>query len=171
MKSAEYRHAAILFLLIMAMMLVSCLPVSTNQPVPQVTLPSPTLTQTPSPTSTITPTLCPFATPEPFWVEPVTSPTDQLTQVITVYIGNGEAVTVKTESGTFAVTGAFNYLTNPAMIEITLLPNTIHHLEVTASVKAGLKGFGDCVYGGYILTTMNDENGAPLIIAQGNATP
>jgi hypothetical protein len=104
-------------------------------------------------------------------VDPVTSPTDQLTQVITVYIGNGEAVTIETESGTFTVTGAFNHHTNPASLEIPLLPNTVQHLKVIAKVKSGLHGFNDCTYGGYTLTTTNDKNGAPLTIAQGQATP
>jgi len=51
---------------------------------------------------TPTPTLCPLATPEPLWVDLVTSPTDQLTQTITVYLGNGEAVTVTAESLLFS---------------------------------------------------------------------
>jgi len=104
-------------------------------------------------------------------VDPVTSPTVQLTQVITVYIGNGEEVTVETESGTFIVTGQFNHHTTPAKVEITLLPNTVHHLEVTAKVRSGLTGPGNCTYGGYILRTTSDRNGAPLVIAQGTATP
>jgi len=104
-------------------------------------------------------------------VDPVISPTDQLTQVITVYIGNGEEVTVETESGTFTVTGQFNHYTAPAQVEITLLPNTVHHLEVAAKVRSGLTGPGDCTYGGYVLRTRNDKNGAPLVIAQGIAAP
>ena len=128
---------------------------------------TPSITQTAIPTGT----LCPQLTPEPLWVDPVTSPTDQLTQVIMVYIGHGEEVTITSESGTFTVTGSFNAQANPAMVEITLLPNTVHHLEVTARVKSGLSGPGNCVYGGYGLTTRTDLNGAPLVIAQGSATP
>ncbi|MGB0387535.1 MAG: hypothetical protein ACPGWR_22175, partial [Ardenticatenaceae bacterium] len=85
---------------------------------------------TPSPTPTAIPTLCPIATFEPLWVEPVTSPTDQLTQTITIRIGNGEAVTVTAESGLFALTGDFNAYNNPAEVEINLLPDTTHHLTV-----------------------------------------
>jgi len=150
----------------------------TAQPVPDEPdspspIPSPTFTEIAPPVSTITitPTFCPPPTPEPLWVDPVTSPTDQLTQVITVYIGNGEEVTVETESGTFIVTGQFNHHTTPAKVEITLLPNTVHHLEVTAKVRSGLTGLGNCTYGGYILRTTSDRNGAPLVIAQGTATP
>jgi hypothetical protein len=104
-------------------------------------------------------------------VDPVTSPTDQLTQFITVYIGHGEEVTIETESGTFTVTGNFTDSTNPAVVEITLLPDMVHHLNVKARVKSGLAGLGDCVYGGYTLTAIYDRNGAPLTILQGKATP
>ena len=134
-------------------------------------LPTSTETQQSAATITITPTFCPLPTPELLWVAPVTLPTDQLTQIIQVYIGNGEEVKVKTESGTFTVTGAFNHYDRPALVEITLLPDTVHHLEVTARVKSGLRGPNNCVYGGYILSTTRDKNGAPLVIAQGAATP
>jgi len=152
--------------------------IETAQPVPEEPdspspIPSATFTEIIQPVSTITitPTFCPPPTPEPLWVDPVTSPTDQLTQVITVYIGNGEEVIIKTESGNFTVTGQFNHHTNPAKVEITLLPNTIHHLEVAAKVRSGLTGPGNCTYGGYILRTTIDRNGASLVIAQGAATP
>ncbi len=173
MRYVEYTRVAVLFLLCISVMLVGCFPVTTDVPDQQDTPPSPTFTETvqPAPTITITPTFCPPPTPEPLWVAPVTSPTDQLTQVITVYIGFGEAVTIETESGTFTVTGDFNHHTNPALVEITLLPNTVHHIKVTAWVKSGLHGFNDCAYGGYTLTTTKDKNGAPLTIAQGQAIP
>jgi hypothetical protein len=161
MKHLAYKRVAVLFLLCILVMLVGCFPVTTAVPDQQEITPSPTLTETVPPVQIITPTFCPPPTPEPLWVDPVTSPTDQLTQVITVYIGNGEAVTIKAESGTFTVTGTFNHIANPAVIEITLLPNTVHHLKVIASVKSGLHGFNDCTYGGYTLTTTNDKNGTP----------
>lgn len=104
-------------------------------------------------------------------MDPVTSPTDQLTQVVTVYIGNGEEVSIEAESGAFTVTGQFNHHTTPAKVEISLLPDTVHHLEVAAKVRSGLTGPGDCTYGGYILTTRYDRNGAPLVIVQERATP
>ena len=103
---------------------------------------------------------CPVATPEFFTVEPVTSPTDQLSQVITVDLGNGEAITVTSESGVF--TAPFD--TFPKTIEITLLPNTTHNLTVEGKVKEVQQG--DCTYGGYVLTTTTDRNGAPLVIEQ-----
>ena len=45
------------------------------------------------------PTECPQATPEFFTVEPVTSPTDQLTQDITVDLGNGETICLRGKGG------------------------------------------------------------------------
>jgi hypothetical protein len=105
-------------------------------------------------------TQCPIATPEFFFVEPVTSPTDQLTQTITVDLGNGETITVTTESGTFSAP----FDTFPTEIEITLLPNTGHSLTVEGRVREVVQG--DCTYGGYVLTTTTDRNGQPLIIEQ-----
>ena len=136
---------------------------------------SPTITATVQPTGTAEPsaTYCPQATPEPFSVDPVTSPTDQLSQVITVHIGKGEEVTVVTESGTFTVTGDFGYHSNPALVEISLLPNTVHHLEVTAKVRRGpgSSPVENCMYGGYTLRATTDNQGAPLTIVQGAPTP
>jgi hypothetical protein len=103
---------------------------------------------------------CPIATPEFFTVEPVTSPTDQLSQVITVDLGNGETITVTTESGSF--TAPFD--TFPKEIEIALLPDTTHNLTVEGRVREVVQG--DCVYGGYTLSTTTDRNGAPLVIEQ-----
>jgi hypothetical protein len=103
---------------------------------------------------------CPAATPEFFTVEPVTSPTDQLSQVITVDLGNGETITVTGESGVFSAPfDAF-----PKEIEITLLPDTTHNLTVEGKVKEITQG--ECVYGGYVLSTTTDRNGDPLVIEQ-----
>jgi hypothetical protein len=136
----------------------------TSTPTPTVT---PIVTPTLTPTLTLTAQFCPPPTPEPLWVNPVTSPTDQVSQIITVYIGYGEEVTITTESGVFTVTGSFNAYSNPALVEITLLSNTIHHLSVTAKVMAEN---GNCIYA-YTLSTTNDKNGDPLTIVQGQATP
>jgi len=141
-----------------------------QQSVPIVTS-TPTLTSTListlTPTLTLTANLCAPPTPEPLWVNPVTSPTDQLSQIITVYIGYGEEVTITTESGVFTVAGSFNAYTNPALVEITLLPNTIHHLSVTAKVMAKN---GNCIYA-YTLTTTQDKQGVPLTITQATSYP
>jgi len=171
MKHSEYKKVAILFFLLLAVMVAGCFPLATDKSRQQGLTVSPTFTETQQPVPTISPAPCPFGTPEPLWVDPVTSPTDQLTQVVKVYIGNGQEVTIETESGTFTATGDFDHHSNPALVEITLLPNTIHHLKVTAKVRKVLSDYGDCVYGGYTLTATTDRNGAPLTIAQGQATP
>jgi hypothetical protein len=105
-------------------------------------------------------TACPQATPELLRVESVTSPTDDFSQVVTVYIGNAETVTVTAESGVFTGTGY------PARVEVALRPDTVHHLEVIAKVREIQKGDG-CVYGGYSLRTRRDQYGSPLVIEQG----
>ena len=133
----------------------------------QAKAPTPTRTLTPTPSAVETPSACPPGTPEPLWVEPVTSPTDQLSQTIVVRIGNGEQVTVETESGTFTVTG--NFRANPARVDITLLPGTTHHLRVTARVATIIQG--GCRYGGYTLSTTTDARGAPLTIVQTSSYP
>lgn len=103
---------------------------------------------------------CPEATPEFFNVEPVTSLTDALSQIITVDLGNGETITITTESGTF--TAPFD--TFPTEIEITLLPNTTHNLTVEGRVREVVQG--NCTYGGYTLSTTRDRYGDPLTIEQ-----
>jgi hypothetical protein len=112
----------------------------------------------------ITPTFCPQATPELFLVEPVTSPTRLLTQTITVRIGNGEFISVTTQSGTFNVTGAFDAYTHPAGVTMSLLSNTTHSLTVSGTVR--ISNEGGCIYGGYTLSTTGDRNGLPLTIVQ-----
>jgi len=128
---------------------------------------TPTRTPTPTLTKTATSTLCPQATAEPLWVEPVTSPTDQLSQVITVRAGNSDSVTVTLESGSFTVTGNF-FTSNPALVNITLLPNTTHHLTVSAHIKQTI--MNGCTYGNYTLSTGNDRFGSPLTIVQSNTS-
>lgn len=106
-----------------------------------------------------TPYPCPVATPEAFYVEPVTSPTTQLTQVITVSLGLGETITVESEAGTQTVAASY-----PTLIEVELLPNQTNHLTVSGMVQQVQQG--DCVYGGYMLTTTRDRYGAELLIEQ-----
>ena len=162
------------FLLLAPTMIASCIPAATREST-QPPIPSSTVSETTQPILSAEPsaTLCPAATAEPFSVDPVTSPTDQLSQVITVYIGRGEEVTVISESGTFTVTGAFDYLDHPARVETSLLPNTVHHLEVRAKVRTGpgSSPVENCIYGGYTLSTTTDKLGVPLTIAQGTSTP
>lgn len=137
--------------------------VATRQIADDASTPTVTPTITPSPT----PIWCPTATPEPLWVEPVVSPTDLLTQTITVRIGNGEAVTVTAESGVFTATGSFNAYSRPAQVTIGLLPAITHHLDVWAKVRR-VERWG-CVYGDYTLHTARDRDGQPLTIVQQRA--
>ncbi len=134
---------------------------------------SPTGTPSLSPTAafTFTPTYpCPQATQEqPPRVAPLTSPTGLLSQVVHVLPGNFDLATVETESGTF--TAPFNG-PEGAQVKVTLLPNTVHHLQVTVHVSQSPASYGGCSYGGYTMTTFVDQNGQPLEIIQGApATP
>jgi hypothetical protein len=106
-----------------------------------------------------------MSTPEPLWVEPVTSPTELMSQTLIVRIGNGDAVTVTTASGVFTRTGDFSAYGNPALVELKLHPNVIHTLHVAAHVRR-MAGWGGCMYGDYTLSTDRDRNGEPLIIQQ-----
>ncbi len=134
--------------------------------VPTTAVPT-TEVATVAPTTAVPPTTqCPQPTPEQVLVDPVTSPTDQLTQVITVHINNGETVTITGESGTFQAAGDFS--ANPAQVQITLLPNTTHHLTVAVTVRSTTSN--GCTYPGYSLTTTTDRNGAPLVIVQQTPT-
>ena len=137
-------------------------PTQTDAPaleVPTKQLGSPTpgvpTTQPSSPTPSYP---CPQATAELLAVEPVTSPTEALSQVVTVRMGNMEAVTITAESGVFTAPDR--------LVTVDLLPNTTHHLEVEAKVRQTTDGRG-CTYGGYTLSTTRDRSGAPLVIMQG----
>lgn len=110
---------------------------------------------TPTP---VTPTPCPPATPEPLWVEPLTSPTSASSQVIVVHNSNFDWIEVTSESGTFRADEADR-------VVISLLPDTIHHLEVTVHVRKITNPSG-CMYGNYSLRTTRDRHGGPLTIAQ-----
>ena len=127
---------------------------------PTVTPLAAALTPTPTPTTP----RCPQATPEIFRVEPLQSPTQALEQVVQVRIGLGEQVTVETVTGIFTATGSFNAFSRPAQVTITLQPDTVHKLKVTAKVSEVNQG--GCKYGGYTLSTERDQNGLPLVIEQ-----
>jgi hypothetical protein len=119
-------------------------------------------------TATPVPTRCPVATPEPFFVEPVTSPTGSLTQTILVDSGNIAWVEVSTISGIFTTTVDLPGRRTVA-VPIDLLPNTTHELLVRVRVRVITSG--GCDYGGYVLSTTTDRNGTPLVIVQQSDTP
>ncbi len=104
------------------------------------------------------------ATPEPLWVDPVTSPTTLLTQTLGVTLGGGRAITITSEAGTLSNTSPI--ITAPYSsfsTTIPLLPNTIHHLSVEGLVEYESGCF-------YTLSTSSDRNGLPLTIAQFSPT-
>ena len=93
-------------------------------------------------------------------MDPVTSPTNELTQMIVVGMGNMKEATVITESGTF--TGSST--ADTVRITIDLLPDVVHSLEVKAVVREIDRG--GCSYVGYTLSTTKDAQGEPLTIEQ-----
>ena len=102
----------------------------------------------------------PFPTPEPLWVDPVTSPTTLFTQTIRVTLGRGRIITVTSEAGTVTSTlhvSGTNYM--PFVATIPLLPRVTHHLHVTGLVEYSAGCF-------YTLSTQSDRNGKPLTIVQ-----
>ena len=108
----------------------------------------------------VTPTVqCPVATPELFQVDPVTSPTTADTQMISVYLGLAESITISSEAGSVTVPAA-GY---PTEVEIPLQAGTTHNLTVEGSVQTVTQSNG-CTYGGYTLSTTTDRNGDPLVI-------
>ncbi len=158
-----WRLAVVGLMVLLAVLLLGCAP--RGEDVSRSTSPAGTPPDTVTATAavTLTPINCPQATPELLWVEPVTSPTDQLAQIVTVHMGNLEVVTITTESGIFTATG------QPARVEVALLPNRNHYLQVVAKV-AEIWSAG-CRYGGYTLHTRRDRNDNLLIIEQGQAGP
>ncbi len=132
-------------------------------------LPAATATVTPTrvtatPEITITPTYpCPAPTQEyPPQVDPLSSPTDADTQNVIIH-GYFDTATIQTESGTFSS------VPNPngygLMVTVKLLPNTTHHLTVTAHVPLSTSDY--CTYGGYTMTVVTDKDGNPLTIVRG----
>ena len=111
-----------------------------------------------------TDTCPPPDTPEPFWVEPVDSPTSLRYQVLTVYLGRGREVTVSSMAGTASVADRFDSGANPALVAVPLAPNATNHLTVTGKVEY----FPGCFY---TLTTTMDRNGDPLVIVHRDAAP
>ncbi len=104
-------------------------------------------TSTPPP-MTSTPT-CPVATPEYFEVRPVTSPTNEMSQTLEVYLGRGEWVSATGPGGSVTVhtpdpDGYFR-------LTIPLVANSSNEIEVVGKVETVTQPNG-CVYGGYTLT-------------------
>jgi len=165
---------AFVILLFLALLPAACILPSVAIPIENSPVPSATLTRIPISTPTFTPTHtattepsvtetypCPQATQEvPPRVAPLQSPTNELKTVVEVSTGNLGSASVITESGTFSSSPE-----NPGLIEVTLLPNTIHHLVVIVTVR--VVEHNGCTYGGYDMQTSVDVNELPLVIVQG----
>lgn len=131
-------------------------PTATDAPTDTPAVVAPTIEPTaPAPT-------CPqLATPEPLWVDPVVSPTDLLTQRVSVTLGRGKEIEISSEGGTISLQGDFT-AARPVELEAPLAPNIENHLEVTGTV-----GYAPgCEY---ILRTRVDRTGQPLVIVQNSA--
>lgn len=173
---ARIAALALIVVLILALPLLISLfgvlnaPAPTRTPTIQIALASPTLRPTDEPTirPTDTPTLlpspsptlgCPIpATPEPLWVNPVISPTNLLSQKISVTLGRGRAITITNEAGTVSQHGEFS-TARPVELEVPLVPNATNNLLVTGRVEYA----GGCFY---TLQTRVDRTGNPLVIVQ-----
>lgn len=97
-------------------------------------------------------------TPEPLWVDPVTSPTTLLTQTLRIALGRGCAITIASEAGIVMTTGTF-FAHSPVSVTAPLLPNTTHHLGVYGLVEYEAGCF-------YTLSTARDRYGNLLTIVQ-----
>ncbi len=146
LRSAPIRLIATALLAALAVACVSRAP---------ATVPSPARAGAPHSPSDCT---IPAPTPEPLWVDPVTSPTTLFTQTVTVYLGRGRAITVASEAGAASITGTFSAGT-PASVTVSLLPNVTHHLTVEGRVEYA----PDCFY---TLSTWQDRYANPLVIVQ-----
>jgi len=141
--------------------------VSVNTPTSAPVLPSATPTLIP-PTATVMTTVtalplptvtCPNpATPEPLWVDPVVSPTNLLTQAVSVTLGRGRQVSVTSNAGTVMQQGEFS-LAQPVVLQVPLAPETTNELTVTGQVEYAPNCF-------YTLQTRVDRTGKPLVIVQ-----
>lgn len=137
---------------------------STLLPTPVSTSTS-TATLAPSPTLTAPPTAgCPPpATPEPLWVDPVVSPTNALSQKISVTLGRGRELSISGPAGTVTLQGDFS-TAQPVVLEVPLATNTTNELVVSGLVEYA----PGCTYR---LQTRTDRTGKPLSIIQQATTP
>lgn len=180
---ARIAALALVVVLILALPLLFSLFNSLNAPAPTrtptvvaVAQPSPTFAQPtnfPSPLPpTLEPTVAPLssptagcigpATPEPLWVDPVLSPTNLLSQKITVTLGRGREISVTSEAGTVSQQGEFS-TARPVELEVPLVPNATNNLLVVGRVEYAPECF-------YTLQTRVDRIGNPLVIVQQGGT-
>ncbi len=176
---ARLAALALLVILILALPLLIALfgAMQTNAPAPtRVSAVTPTASPVPPsatptalpPTATVVTTVTALplptaacanpATPEPLWVDPVVSPTNLLTQEISVTLGRGRQVSVTSNAGTVTQQGEFS-IAQPVVLQVPLAPNVTNELLVTGKVEYA----PDCFY---TLQTRVDRTGKPLVIVQ-----
>lgn len=115
----------------------------------------------------MTPTLPPCPTSRELRVEPIPRHTDGLTLEVVVHASGNNRVWIRIpESGLFFAEGDFS--AEPARIEVRLLPNTEHHLQVSALFSTSSGQW--CREAGDILDTTTDADGMPLTIVHGTPT-
>lgn len=103
-----------------------------------------------TPTPMATATMCPVATQEIFIIDPVTSPTSELSQTLVVRLGHGEWVRATGPGGTVTVTSPD--LDGFFRVTVPLAANATNDILVEGKVElVGTPG-ETCVYGGYILS-------------------
>lgn len=134
-----------------------------TRPAPTNTLPPPSATLAPTVTALPSPTTgCPNpATPEPFWVDPLVSPTNLLSQKISVTLGRGREISIASDAGTVTQQGEFS-IAQPVTLDVPLAPNVTNNLLVSGKVEFAPNCF-------YTLQTRTDRTGKPLVIVQTNA--
>lgn len=138
-------------------------PTATSTRAPVTDAPTDVPTSVPPTAAPTIPTpTCPGpATPEPLWVDPVISPTDELSQKVSVILGRGKQISITSEGGTISLQGDFS-TGRPVALDVPLAPNLENHLVVSGTV-----GYAPgCEY---TLQTRVDRNGAPLVIVQNSA--
>ena len=116
-------------------------------------------TQAPSVAAGLMGTSCsPLPAPETLRVNPVTSPTQALTQTVGVrWLEHGTEIDIISEAGVKYFTGTFA-VDELVSITIPLSPTMVHHLTVAGQVQ-----YPPC---DYMLYTMHDINGGLLTIQQ-----
>lgn len=119
-----------------------------------------------------TATMCPLATQEIFIIDPVTSPTSELSQTLVVRLGRGEWVRATGPGGTVTVTSPD--LDGFFRATVPLAANTTNDILVEGKVEmVGTPG-ETCVYGGYILNrtvSIVQENATATAIPTPTSTP
>lgn len=163
LQKSQIGKTIVIFVIIILLTILAAMPLflqadSTGETTPEANLFLPVVLSeedsTPDPganaTPTATATICPQATPEIFLIDPVTSPTSELSQTLVVRLGRGEWVRASGPAGTVTVNAPD--LDGLFRITVPLAANTTNDILVEGKVElVGTPG-ETCVYGDYILS-------------------